>query len=373
MFSDNDKISSRQIKRLLIFDLFGASSLLLPQQLAKAGGGAGLWGIAAGFCLAGLYVWLMLSCCGNISQDYLTYLQKKWGSSLACLYYALYALFSLCVCAWAAKLLSELMCATLLESQKFPQVLLLVIALAYYGGTAGLEARARIYEMLFWILAVPLAIMLLLCIRQVQPVQWFPMALRQSGHMAGFWASTLQCFSSFLPVTFLLFLVPHMQDKKKGCRAAVPAVLISGATLLIIYLVLLGIFGRKALAQEQYPVITLLGMVKIPGDFVKRLDTLMVGVWFFTLYALVAAMLYHAVAILRKAFEKRQRKTKRGERNRKAVCFLAASVMVYGLAYCFYRFPHAEVLAGRAFYFVAVPFVALLPLLSEMLNKIGKE
>ena len=42
MFSENDKISKRQLFRLLFIDFLGGSSLLIPTYLA---GVAGTWGI----------------------------------------------------------------------------------------------------------------------------------------------------------------------------------------------------------------------------------------------------------------------------------------------------------------------------------------
>ena len=71
------------------------------------------------------------------------------------------------------------MCESLLDSREFPVALLIVLLLALYGGIAGLEARARVYEILFWVLVIPLLVMLALCVRQVQAIQWFPIA----GHM----------------------------------------------------------------------------------------------------------------------------------------------------------------------------------------------
>ena len=69
-------ISSRQIKRLLIFDLFGISSLLLPAQLAGTGGGMGIWCILAGTGLAFFYLWMLQICLGRAVQDYLEYLAQ---------------------------------------------------------------------------------------------------------------------------------------------------------------------------------------------------------------------------------------------------------------------------------------------------------
>ena len=45
MFADNWKISLRQIKRLLILDIFGLSSLMLPRILSSMTGADGI------FCL----------------------------------------------------------------------------------------------------------------------------------------------------------------------------------------------------------------------------------------------------------------------------------------------------------------------------------
>lgn len=371
MFSNNDKISPRQIKRLLIFDLFGISSLLLPAQLAQAEGSSGLWGIFAGTILSGCYLWLLHACRRHMPQDYLAYLQSGWGRHFARVLYLCYAAICILISGWTAKTLSELVCSSLLDASQFPTALLLLMLLALYGASAGIEARARIYEILFWVLAAPLIIMLLLCLRQVQFIQWFPLmpkAWRQSG-WSGLWNACLKCFASFMPLTLLLFLKPHEQDEAKTGRAAAGALMISGTAVAAVYLILTGTFDSGALAGEQYPIITLMGMVKIPGDFIKRLDTLMIGVWFLTLYALAAAALYYGVSIARSASASAQ-----GRLNAKTMvqnCWLcAAAALVYGTAYSFYMHPQAEILAVRLFYLAGMPFLISIPLLSLFLYRV---
>ncbi len=375
MFSRNDKISSRQIKRLLIFDLFGASSLLLPAQLAKSGNGSGLWCILAGMVMAGLYLWLLLACCSQASSDYLGYLKESWGGFLSRVFYFCYALAAIFTCAWTAKLLAELMCATLLETKEFAAALFVILLLALYGGTAGLEARARVYEILFWLLVIPFVIMLLLCVRQVQVIQWFPLSVENHGvGWAQFCNGTWQCFAAFLPLTFLLFLIPHVQDGRKAGRAACSAAVISGVSLAVIYLILLGIFGSGALAREAYPAVTLMGMVKIPGDFVKRLDAVMVGVWFFTLYALIGSGLYYGVNALRmsaaksggRSSQNRSQKQKRGQK----WWFFVITAAVYGIAYGLHIWPQAEEVLRESFYVAGIPFLVLVPVGSLFLHRV---
>ena len=51
MFSDNEKISSHQMARLLIFDLFTCAALYLPGALAKAATNEILLSVFAGMLL----------------------------------------------------------------------------------------------------------------------------------------------------------------------------------------------------------------------------------------------------------------------------------------------------------------------------------
>lgn len=79
MFADNGKISLRQIKRLLIFNIFGMASLLLPDILAGRSGVDGAVAILCGIFCTFLLLWLLG---GNFKQmrgDYFSYLKEAFG------------------------------------------------------------------------------------------------------------------------------------------------------------------------------------------------------------------------------------------------------------------------------------------------------
>ena len=61
MFSENQKISERQIFRLLTFDLLGLSTLLIPSVLAQTAGRDGVFAIVLGTLFGGLFL-KVLSC-----------------------------------------------------------------------------------------------------------------------------------------------------------------------------------------------------------------------------------------------------------------------------------------------------------------------
>ena len=135
---------------------------------------------------------------------------------------------------------------------------------------------------------------------------------------------------------------------------------------------------RGALAAEDYPVVTLMGMVKIPGEFVKRLDAVMVGVWFFTLYALIGSSLYYGVDTARRVFGKRNEhgreglKAKRAYERGKKRWFLAVTVAVYGMAYWFHMDPDVQAAVYEVFYLIGVPFLVIVPAGALILNRIRR-
>ena len=383
MIWKNSRISYRQLKRILALELFGLASLLLPTQLARAGGGSGLGGLVLGTVLAWCFVGVLMRCIRQMQSgpggksritDYYSYLCGIWGRWLALFFYFCYGLICFAAGAYVVRLLTSLLCTILLEQADQLAVSLLILLLAVYGAAAGLEVRARISELLYWLLLAPLFLLLLLCVRQIQPAEWFPVWNRFRMQEID---ATAQSVLFFLPVQLLLFLPPHVAPVLKDGKQVRTVVAKSGLLLFAIQLVLLGIFGQKALAAEEYPLMVLLGMVKIPGDFIKRLDIVMVAIWFFALFTLAEALLYYTAVIADRILSLLCYYISRdmGEPPDEDICLRGISKWKYAATGCAF-FLFVQVLFGNAsleewmellLYQFALPYIYLLPVLSCLL------
>ena len=95
MFSKNNKISKRQMFRLLTYDLLGIGTLLLPSALAKWSGKDGMLSILIGIA-AGIVYCLLIGWLTGLMEDGETYpawLKRSFGKvlgSFAVLYYSCY-------------------------------------------------------------------------------------------------------------------------------------------------------------------------------------------------------------------------------------------------------------------------------------------
>lgn len=284
MFSDNQKISDRQMQRLLLFDILGISTLVLPGILVRLLGKDGIFALVLGVIPALLVV--------RFIEKSRTSLQEMAGQGwLKYPLFFFYALEGILVSGYGTYLLGNMIGKNLLKDESFYLVTGLLVLLTGYGIRQGMEGRARIYEILFWLLLIPLLVMLVLAARNVDTNRWTPVATHSLGNLA---QGTLLVFLFYMIVSAAFFLKPYLVHPEHIGICCRRSLLVAALFNAAIFLILLGIFGEGTLAVMEMPVITLMSVVKLPGGFLERQDVFMVAIWFFALYALINTGMFYA-------------------------------------------------------------------------------
>ena len=331
MFSENNQISGRQVFRLLTYDFLGIGTLLLPTMLANTAGRDGIFCILAGILLTFLYLKLLKCMLKDMETSYPDFLKQKCGKVCGYVLWSGYFLYFILMASYTAYLFSTLMLNGLVENISFYLVLLLILLLAFYGMAGGIEGRARVYEMLFWFLMIPLFLMLFAACREVKPTYWSPVFVADGKEMLNGSYYVFFCYSM---VSIVLFLKEYVSDDKKHISAAEKAVWFSGGVFAVLYLILLGLFGVDALAQMKFPAVTMMSRVQVTGGFLKRTDAFMFSIWFFTLYAMLNSMVFYSGNLAAKVI--RDCGGFLGGKKR-MLPYLILLLLVYGVAVLFYR------------------------------------
>lgn len=302
MFSSNQKISGRQMTRLLIYDMMGISTLIVPPILARLLGADGIFAIPAALALA-LPVTALIGKMSfhDVNHDsgkkkfqtggYSTYVMQKVPPvlrSAICLFYILEGIW---VAGFALYLFGDLMVRNLLKEESYWLVITVIIVLAGYGIWQGIEGRARIYEIMFTVLLLPLVIMLFLAAGNVNTVYWTPVFTHG---FLDFAKGTGVVFCFYMIILFALFLTPYLRENINVGRSVRRSLTATAILDSVLYLILVGVFGSATLTKLNYPVVTLMSMVKIPGGFMERGDAIMAAIWFFALYALMNTEMFSA-------------------------------------------------------------------------------
>lgn len=357
MFSENNQISGRQVFRLLTYDFLGMGTLLLPTMLADTAGRDGIFCILAGILSTFLYLKLLRYLLKGMKTNYPDFLKQKCGKVCGYVLWGGYFLYFILMASYTAYLFSTLMLNGLVENISFYLVLLLILLLAFYGMAGGIEGRARVYEMLFWFLMIPLFLMLFAACREVKPAYWSPVFVADGKEMLNGSYYVFFCYSM---VSIVLFLKEYVSDDKKHISAAEKAVGFSGGVFAALYLILIGLFGVEALAQMKFPAVTMMSRVQVTGGFLKRTDAFMFSIWFFTLYAMLNSMVFYSGNLAAKVIRDCGGYL---EGKKRMLPYLILLLLVYGVTVLFYRNQQFLDCVTFLLWKIGTPFVVGVPVL----------
>ncbi len=387
-FMNNQKISARQVKRTLTLELLGISTLLLPSLVVSRSGVDGFFALAAG----GGCAWLLLIFWQKYFQK--TDFYECVDAFVAELRFPILIFYGtgfLGIAGYTLYLLTSLIENQLLGKNWEVVIVLTLTGAAFFGLLRGLECRVRVYEVLYFFLLIPLLVILGLACAGIDPDAWIPVA---ASSVSDFLQSSYLSFLFFSGISLYILFQPSCKNPKAAYRGTKHALLVVLGLNMTIYLILLGVFRSELLAHLDWPVIDLMAVVKLPGNFLERQDALMVGIWFFCLFAFLDSMLFYAVEFWAKLFPgqneryvsstKSVRKIQKDERSQKGEKMqnnthetkkqqrnklLLTGVLTIAVLVLALLLLHYETLAERMFscyLYGILPTMLLLPLLLEI-------
>lgn len=296
MFADNWKISLRQIRRLFVLDIFGISSLVLPGLFSAMTGADGIICLLLGMAGGVVFLWLVGINIKHMDADYYGYMKDTAGQIVADVFMVFYFLYFVTLSGYVLYELTTLTLSWLLPEGSFLGIGILLLLLAVYGSIRGIEGRARVYEIIFWFLGIPLLLMLVLAIPEINTSYWTPIVASDGAQIIKGSTSVL---IFLMPLSALLFLKPFSKNPEKLAACGRESLLAATLLNIFIYLVLLGAFGQNAMGMMKRPILTLMGMINLPGGFFTRQDVLMTAVWFFALFALLNTGIFQGSLVLK--------------------------------------------------------------------------
>lgn len=291
-FAQNESISPRQLYRLYVFNLLGVGTLVLPNNLAKLGKYAFI-SIALGVFMAWLFMWIVSEVRERRKTIYDRGIDKtKYAKML--IYDLIISIYELSQAAFLAWIFVKLIRDSLIPDESFTVVLLVIMAVCVYALSGGVECRARVYEVVFFFVLIPLAAMLLFALSDVRfDYLMIKDRVGVDFGIADIFAGAYYVFAASISVFNILFVRERTASQIRWSVSK--AILTYAGILFLLYAVLLGSFGKYSLSEIEFPAVVLMSDVQIKGSFFKRADALMLSVWFFTLFSVLNMSLYYAV------------------------------------------------------------------------------
>ncbi len=284
MFSTNQKISRRQVKRMLILDMFSVSFLMIPYIAVRGNGEKGLISLIIGCIFAIIYGTIMYYCGRQLQgESYMSYSRKSIGRIGTILFGILYFIKFLMVYLFAVTLFIYIVGHTLLMETNPKVILVTLLILSGYGGIQELQKKARFAECIYYIVLVPIVIYLLLGIFRVDVANLMMPGIESSLMGEDFfvksennliWSSylTLLPFTALETILFILPSVNKEKQKRGIYQYILWGVIIIGVLNIFIYCITVGILGVGETGNTLWGTVTIMTLIELPGDLLNRKD-----------------------------------------------------------------------------------------------------
>lgn len=290
MFSNNGKISNHQAVRLLILDVFTGACLFLPMALPRLAGDGGFLALILGILLTLADGAVLSWCLGKCESRFIPKLGSGW---LPAVLRWLYGLRCFAAFVFLMGMFSSVLNETFLYTMPKWLVIAGMTLVLIYGSTKGIEVRARLSEILFYLVLIPI---ILIGLFSIPEGNIFRLLTFSATSFSGIIQGILVTWVLMAPVEWMLYIAPE-NPNEKPFRIFAWALGIGGGLAALIYALCVTVMTVEGMAGERWPTVILMQIVRIPGGFLSRQDGLMLSFWIFAMFISLSGALSHTVEL----------------------------------------------------------------------------
>ncbi|MCZ8514016.1 endospore germination permease [Paenibacillus filicis] len=292
--NETTKISVRQFTVLVMFYTIGSTILIIPAGLA-ADAKQDAWIAAIAGVGLGLLLVLLYNRIGNLFPDmtlvqYHERLLGKWAGKALSL---LYIFFSFIGAATLLFYMGNFITTQVMPDTPIQFVNMLFALIVVMGLRLGIETLARAAEIFFpWFILLFLVMVILIVpqihVQNIQPV--FETGIKPLFKAALSLAGT----ASLTYIVFFMIFPSRVSKPEKAAKAFIIATLLGGIVIIVITLLTILVLGSDATSRHAFPSYVLARKISL-GNFVERIESIMAGMWFFSIYFKTTLYFYACV------------------------------------------------------------------------------
>ncbi|MFC5447467.1 GerAB/ArcD/ProY family transporter [Paenibacillus aestuarii] len=288
------KITVRQFAVIVMIFTIGTTILISPSGLAAITK-QDAW-LAA---ILGVALSLLIVCLYNRISDYfpdmtlVEYNEKVFGKVLGKMFSLFFILFSFLGAATVLFHLGNFITTQVMPETPIEAVIIVFAIIVVMGVRLGVETLVRAAEIFFpWIIML-FTILVVSLLPNIRIEKLQPMFT--TGGKSLLKAAISLAGTTSLPLIVLLMVFPaHVNRYLKAKKAFLLATLLGGTCFVIITFICISVLGALNTERHMYPSYALAKQINI-GNFLERVEILIAGIWFLTVYFKTTFYLYSSV------------------------------------------------------------------------------
>ncbi len=290
MLIRNNQISKRQVRLLLILQMFSTPILVLPRIMASTVNQDGwlipVLGLVVGYIYVSVITGLTMRFPGKTISEFAPIIL---GEIIGTIIVILFGLKILITTAFELRLLCEIIKQVLLPNTPTGVIMMVMLFTVAYLVGAGIEAYGRMGELLAFTVFLPLAIVLAFTVAKADYRQLLPIFQSKPWDIirASYYVSL-----TFMPLEFMLLFTGFMREPHKAkstCKWAISVIFIIETIIIILTYVGIGVMEAK---RNFWPVLTLVQNIQFPGAFIENQEIAMISCWILSIFVYISAGSY---------------------------------------------------------------------------------
>ena len=297
MLSANERITLRQFQILFVLEAFGTGFVIMPRIAAVYAKQDG-WLVVLLFLLVGLFFVTIISGTARSfgNEHFESYTKRLLSAPVSAL---------ICVLLWAKilfctglelKIFGNIVRSLLLNRTPAVAIYIIILTVASYAAIKGIETRARLAEILIIIISIPLILLGVVAMLNIDFTNLLPMLVTPPTELA---RGVVRLGFIFTGLEFIWLVFPYLNKPQEGRRAAIQAMAFAGLVMTLITVVTLAKFGFYNTSSTEWPVLKLMDMLNIPGGIIARQGALILSFWMLSVFAFASASLFYGASLLK--------------------------------------------------------------------------
>ncbi len=282
------KISKRQWFRMSYLECVTISMMMIPYITLSLAGKYHVLALVVGLAFVVFYGALMLYLADFVPCGYINAIRNHMGWTAGILD-VLYALRYLLRATLIAVFFSMILQRYLLQSFSVWWIFLPFLGITLYGASKSMEGRGRMFEFLFGWMVVPLILIVVFSVSNID-VGAIMQGITSQSEVSGVFKGAYAILLALSPLELQLYSRPCVKEKDR--TGGIWLLVWILFTIVFAYLFIVAILGYGWTASDTTASFNVMEAASFPGGAVARLDYPVMAFWIIGVFAVVSGYLH---------------------------------------------------------------------------------
>ncbi len=294
--NNEEKITSKQLRAIIISILIGIGVLTLPRSVTEAAGSDGWLLVLVGGVIV-IITSIVITKLGLMFPDktIVEYAKDIMGKPLGIMFSLGLFAHLIISCIFQARILAEVTKQFLLDRTPTEVIVVTILLACAYPIRQDIATLGRMSEMMVPVFIVPSLLFLLPGIPKMDLTNLLPIMRTPP---LKFIAGLGTIVTSYLGFETLFLFQPMLKRPEETGKAMVFSLGVVTLIYTLVVVVAISLFGEIQIQRLMWPSFSIYRIVEVPGAFLENVYGVVMAVWVVAVYTTLALFFFAAVNVL---------------------------------------------------------------------------